>query len=250
LSGTRKDLNWDNGYTYRLTSASGTTPLTLTLSGNALTGSIAQSNTTTSGYLSSTDWNTFNNKEPGLTKGNLTATGPISLNASRQVIGGTAEISIADASTSVKGAVQLSNSYSGTSQTVATTEKALTDGLATKVDGSGITMGKIFLSASDTIVWTASRTYALYWDQSTGEISIKNSNPVYPCDYWWQSQKKDVMEGNANAVPEITDEAIITISNDNDGFEIHFGRAEDSTGWCSVWLQYKNGFLVGHHIKY
>lgn len=39
-----------------------------------------------------------------------------------------------DATTSQKGVTQLSNSYSGTSQTLATTEKALNDGLATKQD--------------------------------------------------------------------------------------------------------------------
>ena len=47
-----------------LTSSTGTAPLTLTLSAKALTGSISQANTTTSGYLSTTDWNTFNSKQP------------------------------------------------------------------------------------------------------------------------------------------------------------------------------------------
>jgi len=59
---TDNSANWNTAYTYRLLSASGTAPLTLTLSSNALTGSIALANTSTSGYLSSTDWNTFNNK--------------------------------------------------------------------------------------------------------------------------------------------------------------------------------------------
>ena len=43
------------------------------------------------------------------------------------------KIYLSAASTSVSGVVQLSNSYNGTSQTKATTEKALTDGLATVV---------------------------------------------------------------------------------------------------------------------
>lgn len=62
---TDSSTNWDSGYTYRLTSASGTTPLTLTLASNGLTGSITQANTSTSGYLSNTDWNTFNGKGTG-----------------------------------------------------------------------------------------------------------------------------------------------------------------------------------------
>ncbi len=38
---TDSHSNWDAGYTYRLTSASGTAPLTLTLASNGLTGSVA-----------------------------------------------------------------------------------------------------------------------------------------------------------------------------------------------------------------
>jgi hypothetical protein len=59
--------NWNTAYTYRVTSASGTAPLTLSLSSNAITGSISQAGASTNGYLSSTDWNTFNNKQNALT---------------------------------------------------------------------------------------------------------------------------------------------------------------------------------------
>lgn len=48
--------NWNTAYTNRITSA--TSPLNIT--SNVI--SISLANTTTSGYLSSTDWNTFNNK--------------------------------------------------------------------------------------------------------------------------------------------------------------------------------------------
>lgn len=49
--------------------------------------------TALSGYLTSTDWNTFNGKQNALTTGNLTATSPIALDQTRQVIGGAAVIS-------------------------------------------------------------------------------------------------------------------------------------------------------------
>jgi hypothetical protein len=58
---------------------------------------------------------------------------------------------IPSASTSVQGIVQLSNSYSGTSQILATTEKALTDGLGTKApsshnhDAGNITSGTLVI---------------------------------------------------------------------------------------------------------
>jgi hypothetical protein len=56
-------VNFQAGYDYRLTSASGTAPLTLNLSANGLTGSIAQATSSTNGYLSSSNWTTFWNKQ-------------------------------------------------------------------------------------------------------------------------------------------------------------------------------------------
>jgi len=68
-----------------------------------------------------------------INSGNLSATSPIQqTGGTGAVIGSGVTISILDSSVSQKGSVQLSNSYSGTSQTLATTEKALSDGLATK----------------------------------------------------------------------------------------------------------------------
>lgn len=64
--------------------------------------------------------------------GNLNVNSPLTVNGVRQVIGGDLTISINDASITVKGAVQLSNLYNGTSQVLAVTEKALSDGLSTK----------------------------------------------------------------------------------------------------------------------
>ena len=53
--------NWDTAYTNRITSA--TSPISIT--SNVI--SIAQASGSTSGYLSSTDWTTFNNKQNALT---------------------------------------------------------------------------------------------------------------------------------------------------------------------------------------
>jgi hypothetical protein len=65
--------NWNTAYTNRIESAAGVSPLTLSLSGNQLNGSMSTANSTTSGYLTSTDWNTFKNKQSPLTFGNLTS---------------------------------------------------------------------------------------------------------------------------------------------------------------------------------
>ena len=58
---TSSATNWDTAYTNRITSA--TSPLSI--AANVI--SIAQATTSTSGYLSSTDWTTFNNKQNALT---------------------------------------------------------------------------------------------------------------------------------------------------------------------------------------
>lgn len=61
LPTTAKQTQWDTAYTNRITSASAP----LSISSNAI--SISQATTSTNGYLSSTDWNTFNNKQSALT---------------------------------------------------------------------------------------------------------------------------------------------------------------------------------------
>jgi uncharacterized protein YbaP (TraB family) len=72
---TASQTNWDTAYTNRITSASAP----LSIASNAI--SISQANTTTNGYLSSTDWNTFNNKQAAgnyitALAGEATASGP------------------------------------------------------------------------------------------------------------------------------------------------------------------------------
>lgn len=186
--------------------------------------------------------------EPLLTKGNLTATSPIAVSTTRQVIGGDAVISISNASTSTKGAVQLSDSYSGTSQTLATTEKALSDGLATKVSGSGAAMGKIYLTASGIIASTYGGAYDLYWDASAKTITARNTTANYS-HVWWQGQQGSTFVGNAYALIPGTPSTIITITSNSWAYQISFGD-EYNNGYCTVWVQYSNGKLFGHYVKY
>lgn len=68
---TASQTNWDTAYTNRITSAN--SPLSITT--NAI--SIAQATTSISGYLSSTDWNTFNGKSPAAGSTSITTLGTI-----------------------------------------------------------------------------------------------------------------------------------------------------------------------------
>jgi hypothetical protein len=63
-----KQTQWDTAYSNRIVSV--TAPITF--ASNVL--GITQSGAASDGYLSSTDWNTFNNKQAALTFGNLTET--------------------------------------------------------------------------------------------------------------------------------------------------------------------------------
>lgn len=188
--------------------------------------------------------------EPALTKGDLTATGPISISATQQLIGGAATISIADATTSAKGAVQLSNAYDGTSVTKATTEKALKDGLSTKVEGIGIVMGTVNLTNSSRIV--ANGPFELRWINDSGERTITLINPTSTdCIIWWQGQDGLTTFGNS-LVDNHTEFPIIEGAPKEVGLVIHFGEAGVHASYCSVTLQYYyNGDkLIGHYTKF
>jgi hypothetical protein len=117
-------------------------------------------------------------KEPTLTKGNLTATTPVNVSGGTgAVIGSGAAITISDASTSAKGAVQLSNSYTGTSQILAVTEKALTDGLATKQPSNVIlsaiaalsnTPGQLTNDGAGNLSWVVDPSTGIVHNETTG----------------------------------------------------------------------------------
>jgi hypothetical protein len=75
-----------------VTSVTGTAPISVATGTSTPAISIATANTTTTGALSSTDWNTFNNKQAA-----ITATAPITLTGSA--------VGIASASTTASGAL-------------------------------------------------------------------------------------------------------------------------------------------------
>jgi uncharacterized protein (TIGR02145 family) len=99
--------NWNTAYTNRITAATGTAPLTLTISGNQLTGSIAAANSTTSGYLTTADWNSFNNK---VSSQWVTSDQDISYNTGKVGIGTSNPQSKID----IAGNAVIGSTYSGT----------------------------------------------------------------------------------------------------------------------------------------
>ena len=89
---------WTTPTTGTVTSVTGTSPIASS-GGNTPAISISQATTSTNGYLSSTDWNTFNNKQPaGTYVTSVSATSPVTSSG-----GTTPAISMAAATTSVNG---------------------------------------------------------------------------------------------------------------------------------------------------
>nr|WP_295899213.1 tail fiber domain-containing protein [uncultured Bdellovibrio sp.] len=84
----------DNNGGGTVTNVSGTAPISVTSGATTPTISISQATTSTNGYLSSTDWNTFNNKQAAgnyitALTGDVTATGPNSAAATVAKLQGT-----------------------------------------------------------------------------------------------------------------------------------------------------------------
>lgn len=98
---------WNGTAWQRMLSATSALTSNAPLSYNPSTGvlSISQANTSTDGYLSFTDWNTFNNKQNALTFGDVTSStsGVTINNGTGAVIGSGTSISIATATGSQNG---------------------------------------------------------------------------------------------------------------------------------------------------
>ena len=141
---TTEETNWNTAYTNRITSA----VLPLSIASNAI--SISQATTSTNGYLSSTDWNTFNSKGSGtvtsvglsmpsaftVTSSPITTSGTIAITGAgttAQYIDGTGALQTFPTIPSITGLVP----YTGATSDVDLGEKELTTGKLWLYDAAG-----------------------------------------------------------------------------------------------------------------
>jgi hypothetical protein len=152
-AGTGNTPTWTTPTTGTVTSVTGTTPIAS--SGGATPAiSISQSNTTTDGYLSSTDWNTFNNKQPAGTYVNsVSATSPITSTG-----GVTPTIAMPAATGSVNGYL---------TSTDWTTFNSKGSGTVTSVGGTGTVNG---LTLTGTVTSSGSLTLGGTLDLSSPPV--------------------------------------------------------------------------------
>ncbi len=114
---------------------------------------IIQAGTSTNGYLSSTDWNTFNNKEAAFTKGNLTETGSGVLT----ITGGTGSVIGSGTTVQVKQATTSQNGFlSSTDWNTFNSKQSQLNGTGfVKATGTTISYdNSTYLTANQTISFT------------------------------------------------------------------------------------------------
>ena len=152
------------------------TSAVLTISGgtNAVIGSgttiaVSQATTSTSGYLSSTDWNTFNAKEPVLTKGNLTeATSSI-----LTITGGTGSVIGSGTTIAVSQATGSSSGYLSSADWTTFNNKASDSFKTIAVTGQSNVVAD---SNSDTLTLAGAGGVTITTDASTDTITISSTS--------------------------------------------------------------------------
>jgi hypothetical protein len=155
--------------------------LTITAGTGAVIGSgttiqVKQAGTSQSGYLSSTDWNTFNNKQATITEGNLTEATSSVLTISggtNAVIGSGTSIQVKQASTSVSGYLSSTdwNTFNG-KQT-----STLSSGDIFVGNGSNVAAA-VALSGDATLANTGAITLATV-NTNTGSFGSSTSIPNF-----------------------------------------------------------------------
>jgi hypothetical protein len=110
-------------------------------------------------------------------------------------------------------------------------------------------VGRIFVPfyENGTICSTRNGGCVLKWDGINFDLLLDNTSGDW-LDFWFIN--KGIY--GQGATPHGTTEyrLIDWTGNNDDGAEIHFGQADGTGGYCSVWIQYANGWIVGHYIKY
>lgn len=147
---------------------------------NSNTGAIAitQANTSTNGYLSSTDWNTFNNKAGSFSTGNLTETGSSILTitgGNGSVVGSGTTIQVKQANTSQNGF--LSNTDWNTFNNKADTVSPTFTGIAT-INSLNLGLQSIATSGGTTTLTNTSPYYTVFTGSSTQSIVLPNATTL------------------------------------------------------------------------
>jgi len=112
---------------------------------------------------------------------------------------------------------------------------------------NGVETGRIFLNENGAIQSTAGEKFVLKW-RMEGLVTLENLTGALPCHYWWRMITKGASTSGAGVVEDIPSDIIAGASEDGTAFEVHFGHPD--AGYCSVWVQFIQGSLIGHYQKF
>lgn len=127
----------------------------------------------------------------------------------------------------------------------------VTGNLTGNVSGNvnGMWMGKILATETGILLKDGSDRFILSWNRDDGTLELANEDESVPCDFWFKIITKETLIEDSGTVAPKDKSIIITDTNVNgNGFEIHFGQGH--IGFCSVWLQFFDGRLSGHYMKF
>jgi hypothetical protein len=110
-------------------------------------------------------------------------------------------------------------------------------------------VGSIFIPmmTNGTVCSTRDGGCVLKWEAQNFDFLLDNTSGDW-LDFWLINKGTYVQGALMDGTTEY--KLIDWNNNNDDGAEIHFGQADGTGGYCSVWIQYANGRIVGHYIKY
>lgn len=173
---------WDGTAWQRIQSGSQALSATAPLNYNSGTGvlSISQANGSTDGYLSATDWTTFNNKQNALTFGNVTSsTSGVTVGGSPTgaVVGSGVSINIATASSTQNGLLSATDwsTFNGKQNALTFGNLSSSTDVTLSASGTGVLVGtSIQLGLSTTGVTAGTYTRVTVDDKGRVSAGINN----------------------------------------------------------------------------
>jgi hypothetical protein len=116
---------------------------------------------------------------------------------------------------------------------------------------NGVEMGKIFLADDGQIQELMGGAFVLLYRRGDRQIILENKTSDFACT-WWFRRVEDVLSftGSGTLVLGGSEQMMPQDIKGEIGFEIHFGESANGKAYCSVWIQYFNGIVSGHYMKY